>query len=168
MKFSEIQLYQLPREVKTFLAAFLILLSAAVAIGLVYLYHTTNYTPEIAVKHYNGSQSENVEDDFEIPDSYEKPISELMITTHNHFFGFAFIFFALGAIFWFNSTITGFWKGFLMVEPLISTLFTFGGIWLVRFVHPGFIYLTVVSSSLIYISFAVMAIVALYELTVKK
>ncbi|OQY69703.1 MAG: hypothetical protein B6D45_12395 [Ignavibacteriales bacterium UTCHB3] len=68
-----------------------------------------------------------------------------------------------------NSTITGnFGKGFLMVEPLISTLFTFGGIWLVRFVHPGFIYLTVVSSSLIYISFAVMAIVALYELTVKK
>lgn len=164
---SEIKLFQLQKQLKIFLAAFLLLLSSAVATGLVFLYHTTSYQPEKAVEHYNGSPQDQ-SGDFDIPEKYEKPVSELLITTHNHLFGFSFIFLALGGIFWFNSTISGFWKSFFMVEPLFSTLFTFGGIWLVRFVHPSFIYLTVVSSSLIYISFLVMASVCFYELLLKR
>jgi hypothetical protein len=161
------KLHQLPRDFRIFLSAFVILLSFAVFTGLAFLYHTTKYTPDSAVEHFNGSEpSENP--DFDIPEKYAKPVSELLITTHNHFFGFAFIFLALGTIFYFNSTINGFWKGLLITEPLFSTLFTFGGIWLVRYVHPGFIYLTVISSTLIYISFAVMASVILYELLIKK
>ncbi len=163
----EIQLYKLPKQLRMFLAAFVFLLSAAVATGLIFLYHNTSYQPEKAVEHYNGTP-QNPADEFEIPEKYEKPIGELLITTHNHLFGFSFIFLALGGIFWFNSTLNGFWKGFFMVEPLLSTLFTFGGIWLVRFVHPSFIYLTVLSSTLIYISFLVMAGVSLYELLIKK
>ncbi len=163
---SEIKLFQLPKQLRVFLAAFVFLLSSAVATGLVFLYHTTSYQPEKAVEHYNGSPQDQ-SNDFEIPEKYEKPVSELLITTHNHLFGFSFIFLALGGIFWFNSTLTGFWKGFFMIEPLFSTLFTFGGIWLVRFVHPSFIYLTVLSSSLIYISFLIMASVTLYELLLK-
>lgn len=120
-----------------------------------------------SVEHINGSEPTQ-DSDFEIPEKYAKPVSELLITTHNHFFGFAFIFLALGTIFYFNSTITGIWKGLLITEPLFSTLFTFGGIWLVRYIHPGFIYLTVVSSTLIYLSFAVMVSVILYELLWKK
>lgn len=162
-----IKLYQLPKQLKIFLAAFVFLLSSAVATGLIFLYHTTSYQPEKAVEHYNGSP-QNPADEFEIPEKYEKPIGELLITTHNHLFGFSFIFLALGGIFWFNSTLTGFWKGFFMIEPLFSTLLTFGGIWLVRFVDPSFIYLTVLSSSLIYISFLVMVSVIFYELLIKK
>jgi len=163
----DLKLYLLPKGVKLFLAAFTILLSCAVATGLIFLYQTTSYKPDQAVEHFNGSEAGTTEE-FEIPEKYEKPVSELLISTHNHLFGFAFIFLALGGIFWFNSTISGFWKSFFMVEPLFSTLFTFGGIWLVRFVHPGFIYLTAISSTLIYISFLVMAAVVLYELLWKK
>lgn len=163
----KIKLHLLPKNLKIFLAAFTILLSAAVATGLIFLYHNTSYQPDKAVEHFNGTDTGKA-DEFDIPEKYEKPVSELLITTHNHLFGFAFIFLALGGIFWFNSTISGFWKGFFMVEPLFSTLFTFGGIWLVRFVHPGFIYLTALSSTLIYISFLIMVSVVLYELLIKK
>ncbi len=162
-----IKLHQLPKDYKIFLAAFIILLTFAVLTGLAFLYHTTNYEPNSAVEHFNGSEPTK-DSDFEIPEKYAKPVSELLITTHNHFFGFAFIFLALGTIFYFNSTITGFWKGLLITEPLFSTLFTFGGIWLVRYIHPGFIYLTVISSTLIYLSFALMTGVVLYELLIKK
>ncbi|MBK7866355.1 MAG: hypothetical protein IPJ75_04820 [Ignavibacteriales bacterium] len=79
-----INLHQLPKDFKIFLSAFIILLSFAVATGLAFLYHTTNYEPNSAVEHFNGSEPTQ-DSDFEIPEKYAKPVSELLITTHNHF-----------------------------------------------------------------------------------
>ncbi len=98
----------------------------------------------------------------------EKPISEMLITTHNHILGFSFIFFITGMIFYFNSIISGFWKSFLLIEPTISIVITFGSIWLMRFVHEDFVYLTILSSVILYLSFFIMAGVSAYELKFKK
>lgn len=160
-------LFELEKKLKHFLAVFLVVLSIGVLVGLSFLYYTTNYSATGAVTRFNGSEV-NQDDEFAIPENYPKPISEMLITTHNHIFAFALIFFALGGIFYFNSLIKGFWKVFFLTEPLLSVIVTFGSIWLVRFVNPDFIILTIISSTFIYISYFIMVSVCLYELLFKK
>jgi len=163
-----IKLYQLEKSLKIFLSVFVIVLSLGVLTGLTYLSQTTSYSTEKAIERFNGSQINAEEEIMDIPESYPKPISEMLMTTHNHIIGFALIFFATGLIFYFNSVIYGFWKLFLMIEPLVSTIVTFGSIWGMRYISVDFVYLAAFSSSLIYLSFFTMTGIIFYELVFKK
>ena len=165
MKFK---LHDLDKTLKYFLIAIIFVLSTGMVTGLIYLNYTTNYSPDGAAQRFNGSDELNSEDEFDIPDNYPKPISEMLITTHNHILGFSFIFFIMGIIFYFNSIVKGFWKSFLLIEPTISIVITFGSIWLMRFVHKDFVYLTILSSTILYLSFFVMAGISLFELKFMK
>ena len=162
------KLFELDKALKNFLIAILFVLTTGLGTGLIYLNYTTDYTPKGVIQRYNGTNFEQEMDDFDIPENYPKPISEILITTHNHILGFSFIFFITGFIFYFNSIINGFWKSFLLIEPPISIVITFGSIWLMRFVHENFVYLTICSSIILYFSFFLMASVSVYELKFKK
>ncbi|MBE2281342.1 MAG: hypothetical protein IAE91_13200, partial [Ignavibacteriaceae bacterium] len=59
-----IQLFNLDKTLKLFLAAYIILILAGMVSGLAYLYTTTDYTPKGTMERINGSEI-NVEDDFE-------------------------------------------------------------------------------------------------------
>ncbi|MDQ7818436.1 MAG: hypothetical protein RDU14_15520 [Melioribacteraceae bacterium] len=161
-----LKLSLLDKELKTFLAVYLIIIAIGVFIGLIYLSQTTSMTPKGTVERFNGSQTET--DEFDLPDSYPKPISELLVSTHNHILGLSFIFFSAGLIFYFNSIVKGIIKTILMVEPLISIIITFGSIWLIRFVDPAFVYLTFLSSTLMYIGFYVIIFISVFDLLFKK
>lgn len=163
-----IKLYQLDKVLKKFIAAFVIVLSIGVIMGLTYLSQTTNYSPNKAIERFNGTQVNSETENFDIPDSYPKPISEMLITTHNHIIGFSLIIFSVGIIFYFNSILSGFWKLFLMIEPLVSTIVTFGSIWGMRYISKEFVYLAAISSILLYISLFSMISIILYELNFKK
>ncbi len=163
-----IKLFELDKTLKNFLIAILFVLTTGLGTGLIYLNYTTDYTPKGTIQRYNGTDIEQEMDDFDIPEYYPKPISEILITTHNHILGFSFIFFITGLIFYFNSIINGFWKSFLLIEPPISIVITFGSIWLMRFVHENFVYLTFFSSIILYFSFFFMVSVSVYELKFKK
>jgi len=160
----EIKLFQLDKALKTFLATFIVVLTIGVSIGVIYLKFTTKLTSSGTVERYNGSN----ENEFEIAESYPKPISEMLITTHSHVIIFAIIFVAIGFIFYFNSIINGFWKQFLIIEPLISTIITFSSIWGIRYIHKSFVYITIISAILMYVSFYIMSLITLYELIFKK
>ena len=162
------KLYEFDKTLKNFLVAILFVLTTGLGVGLIYLNYTTNYSPKGAAQRFNGTNIEFEMDDIDIPENYPKPISEMLITTHNHILGFAFIFFITGLIFYFNSIINGFWKSFLLIEPTISIVITFGSIWLMRFVHEDFVYFTILSSAILYLSFFIMAGVSAYELKFKK
>ena len=84
------KLFLLDKKLKQFLLAFIITLTFGVSIGLSYLYYTTKYLPSQAVERYNGSEVNEAEE-FDIPENYPKPVSELFITTHNHVLVFSFI-----------------------------------------------------------------------------
>ncbi|RPI65374.1 MAG: hypothetical protein EHM44_00725 [Ignavibacteriales bacterium] len=161
------KLFQLDIQIKQFLFTFIITLSFGVLIGLSYLYYTTNYIPSTAIERINGSEI-NSSDEFNIPEQYPKPVSELLITTHNHIIAFSFIFFFTGGIFYYNSIIVGRIKQLMIIEPFISTIISFSSIWGMRYIHPGFVYVTAISSSLIYISFFMMVSIIIYELKFKK
>lgn len=156
-----INLYQLDPILKKFLFLFIVVLTIGTTIGLVYVRSTTHLSTEGTVHRFAGSEQV---DEFDIPEHYPKPISDMLMTTHNHIISFSLIFLAMGLLFYFNSIITGTWKLLLMIEPLISTLLTFGSIWGIRFISPAFATLTIVSGVLMYISFYIMAGIMVYEL----
>lgn len=161
-------LFQLEKKIKSFLLAFVLTLSFGVSTGLIYLYYTTEYKPNVAVKRYNGSEIMNLDDAMDIPEYYPKPVSELLITTHTHVITFSLIFLCLGGIFYFNSIITGFFKQFLIIEPFVSTIISFSSLWAMRFIDPAFVYITAISSTMIYLSYLIMVSVVIYELSLKK
>lgn len=161
----EFELYRFNKPLKRFLTFFLITLTCGMIVGLVYLNQTTSLSADGTINRISGSQQEA---GFDILDYYPKPISELLITTHNHIIGFALIFFVIGGLLYFNTIVNGFWKNFLMIEPLISILVTFGSIWGLRFISTDFIYITIVSSLLLYTSYFVIVFIILYELNFKN
>ena len=159
-----IRLYELPRKLKLLCFLTVFNITVGLGVGLYYVGYTTQYSPSGTSEHFAGSK---ISDDFDIPDKYPKPFSELLNTTHTHVISMTFIFIITGGIFFFNSIITGSIKTFLIVEPFISIIVTFGGIWLVRFIHPGFSYLVILSGILMYLSFFIMASTIFYELSIK-
>ncbi|MBI5661100.1 MAG: hypothetical protein HZC46_03035 [Ignavibacterium album] len=160
-----VNIYQFPKQLKNMISALLLSLTFGVILGLGFLYYTTSYSPIEAIERYNGSQ---VSDEFEIVENYPKPISEIFITTHNHIIAFTLIFTLVCTIFYFSSILKNGWKNFLLIEPFISIIISFGSLWLMRFVNPGFAYLMAVSSTLIYLSYFIMVGLILYEIFFKK
>ena len=158
------KLYEFPNKLKLLCFLTVFNITVGVGVGLYYVGYTTQYSSIGTSEHFAGSK---VSDDFDIPDKYPKPISELLNTTHTHVISMTFIFLIIGGIFYFNSIITGSMKIILIVEPFISIMATFGGIWLIRFIHSGFSYLVILSGILMYMSFFIMAITIFYELLVK-
>ena len=155
------RLFELPEKVRYFFAAFLLVLTIGVSIGLVYVNRTTAMTADGTTEHYAGS---TFGDELDIPDKYPKEIEGMLLTTHTHLISFSFIFFFLGALFYMNSIVTSGWKTFLMIEPFVSVLGTFGSIWGIRFIAPEFAYITMISGILMYLTYYIMVAVMLYEL----
>lgn len=163
---NKIKLSAIDKQLKIFLVIYLVTVMVGVSVGIIYLSQTTSLTPKGTVERFNGSEMEM--NNLEVPESFPKPISELLISTHNHILGLSFIFFSVGLIFYFTSIVKGTIKTILMVEPMVSITITFGSIWLVRFIYPGFVYLTFVSSFLMYTGFYTIIFISLYELLIKK
>ncbi len=159
------RLVDLPQKVKLFLGAFLVLMTIGVTVGLVYVNQTTGMTGQGTTEHYAGSE---IKDEIDIPEKYPKEFESMLLTTHTHLISFAFIFFFLGAIFYMNSIITGGWKTFLLIEPFVSVLGTFGSIWGVRYSSDFWSMAIMVFGFLTYISYYLILAVILYELLLKK
>ena len=155
------KLHQLDNSLKYFLSLFLIVLTIGITIGLIYVRSTTNISAEGTVHRYAGSEAK---DEFDIPEHYPKPISDMLMTTHNHIISFAMTFGMIGLLFYFNSMIMGTWKFILMAEPLISTIITFGSIWGIRFIAPEFASITMIAGILMYLTYYIMVGIMLYEL----
>ena len=162
---TQIRLYTLPTPLRWLLFLTVFNITVGTGVGLYYVAQTTHLSPEGTTEQFSGS---NTETDFDIPEKYPKPVSELLTTTHNHILSLTLISLILGGIFFFNSTISGSIKSFLILEPFISILLTFGGIWLVRFIQPLFVYVVMLSGILMYSCYFIMAGVILYELGWKK
>lgn len=158
-------LVDLPRKVKLFLSAFLVLMTIGVTVGLVYVNLTTRMTGQGTTEHYAGSE---MKDEMDILEKYPKEFESMLLTTHTHLISFAFIFFFLGATFYMNSTITGGWKTFLMIEPFVSVLGTFGSIWGIRYGSDIWSMAIMVFGVLTYVSYYFIVSIILYELLRKK
>ncbi|MCF7796445.1 MAG: hypothetical protein K9N11_04310 [Lentisphaeria bacterium] len=162
MILENLTLSQLPVTLKRVLLAMLITLTVGVSLGLSLVFFTTSAHPEGISRHYQGDQPV---DELEIPEKYPMPVKELLITTHNHILTFTFIFGILGILIQFVSRLTPSMKQSLGLEPFLSILLTFGSMWGIRFIHSGFVWLMLASSMVMYLSFYLMVVLLVMDLT---
>ena len=158
-------LNQLSSNVRYFLLVFIVCLTIGVTVGLVYVWKTTSMSPAGASEHYSGSV---VSGDLDIPEKYPKSVESMLLTTHTHVISFAMIFLVLGGIFSLNSLIKGSLKTFVIIEPFITVLGTFGSIWGMRYRSSVYSYLSIIFGVMTYFTFYFMVGVVLYDLILKK
>ncbi len=149
---------------RLFITAFLIVLTAGYAIGLLFVDHTSRSTPTGLEEQFRGTEQQTQSEELR----YEKSEDEMYIFLHNHIFSLSLIFFAVGGIFYFSSMVGNPIKTFLITEPFMAIITTFGGIWLMRFVAPGFSWLVLISGTLMVGCYIAMVILILVELWIKK
>lgn len=144
---------------RLFLTAFLLVLTAGYVTGLLFVGRETGGTADGFAAQFLGT-----------PDGggtelrFEKSPREMFVFLHNHLLALSLVFFALGGIFRFSSLVSPFWKGLLMVEPMLALLTTFGGIAAMRFLDPEFRWLVILSGASVHIGFAAMTVLILAEL----
>ena len=155
------KLNQLNSSLRLLTVAYLIVLGIGVATGIIYVAATTSMSPSGTIERYIGN-----DDDWEPKQA--KEFVDLISQAHQHIVMFSFIFLSIGLIFSRNSIIKGPLKLFLIIEPFISIIVTFGGFFILRYLMPNFVYIIIISSTLMYACFYIMMFVSLYDLLLKN
>ena len=162
---NKLYLKDLDCDAKYFLSAFLITMAIGIAIGLFYVYITTNMSSTGVVEQFNGSELKNVT---EIPEKFPKPLENMFLTKHDHILSFAMISMFIGAIFYFSSIITGKLKTILLIEPFVSSVLMFASMWIMKYINSSFVILIILSAIATYLCWYIMIGASLYELLKKK
>jgi hypothetical protein len=129
------------RQVRLFVTAFLVVITAGYSVGLLFVEHSTGVRPSGITEQVRGNETDAGATEVR----YEKSAREMFIFIHNHVLSLALVFAALGGVFLFCSIVPGRLKTFLLVEPFVAIVTTFGGMALVRYVSPHFSWLVLVS-----------------------
>ena len=152
------------RTLRLFITAFLALVTAGYAVGLSYVGHTTSNTVHGLSEQFRGTPESSSVSELK----YAKSADEMSILLHNHVLSLSLVFFCVGGVFYFSSLVNPGIKRFLMIEPIAAIATTFGGIWLVRFVSSSFSWLVLVSGVSMAGCLAVMALLILWALWMKR
>lgn len=112
------------KELKVLTTLFLITLSIGFYLGLGFVNHTTNNEAKGIVENYNGNEADETAETMK----FKKSKHEIFNILHTHFLSLSVIFFLLGFLLY-GVKMNSLWRNFLMIEPLLSVLLTFGGIY---------------------------------------
>jgi hypothetical protein len=148
------------RTLRAFLTAFLVVLTIGYATGLLFVEQTTCLTSSGIQEQMLGNEESTVATEMK----YAKSVSEMYVFLHNHILSVTMIMMVVGSIFYFSSIVGEGTKRFLLVEPFVAVLTTFGGIALVRFVSPHFSWLVLLSGVSLFVCYAAMLALILKEL----
>jgi len=156
-------IFLLPKEIKVLIGVFVIVLSIGFFSGLLFVGETSSVNPNGIEEQYLGNEHD---EDAEVM-KFKKSDQEMLSIVHSHILSMSLIFFLLGLI----VSITKLKqrvKIFLMVEPLLSVLLTFGGLY---FMWTGVIwmkYIVMFSGTLMTLSFLLSVVIILKQLFEKK
>ncbi len=153
----------LPKEIKIFIASFVIILSIGFFTGLFFVNETSSAAPAGIEENYLGNEDD---DNAEIM-KFRKSEREMLTIVHTHILSMSFIFFLLGILVWMTK-LSKKVKLFLTVEPFFSVILTFGGIYLLWSGILWMKYVVIFSGILMTLTFAASAIVVLYQLTLRS
>jgi hypothetical protein len=142
----------LPREINQVLFFSVIALTIGMILGIYFIKLNSGTKPSTIIEHYNGSENTDNFNEMKMA----KPLIQLVLTVHNHIISFVLIFTYVSILFYFVHSIGNRMKRFLMIEPFISILVTFGSMFLIRYIDPNFVFLMIFSSSVMYLSYFVM------------
>jgi hypothetical protein len=156
-------IHTLPRYVKQFVAAFVIVLSVGYFIGLNFVRQTDSTDTKGLVENYLGNEDA---EDLTVM-KFKKGEREMLTILHTHILSISFIFFMLGGLVAITSLPPKL-KSFLMIEPFVSILLTFGGIY---FMWKGMLWMkwiVMVSGILMTVVYVVAAGAVLLQLVVSE
>ena len=155
-------LFTFPKEIKLLIGSFLVVLSIGFYTGLSFVNETSSANPNGIVENYLGN--EDIED-AEIM-KFKKSPREMLTIVHSHILSMSLIFFLLGLIVAFTQLNTRL-KLFLMVEPFVSVLLTFGGIYFLWQGITWLKYVIMISGTLMTLSFVVSTSIIFSQLLKK-
>ena len=155
-------LLKLPSGIKWFIGTFVLVLSVGFSTGLLFVSQTTTATSTGLVENYLGNE-EDLEAEVM---KFKKGEREMLTIVHTHILSMSLIFFLLGILVWMTK-IPHRLKMFLTIEPLLSVIFTFGGIYLMWSGLLWMKYVVILSGFLMTSSFGISVIMVLYQLIQK-
>ncbi len=156
-------LNQFPKEIKTVIFVFIMVLSIGFYGGLSFVRNTTSMSVSGIETHYLGNEND---EDAEVM-KFKKNKREILTVVHNHILSLSVIFFLLSLILS-TTSINKKLKYFLMIEPFVSVVLTFGGIYLMWTGVIWFKYIVIISGIFMTLSFILASFSILYELVFIK
>lgn len=156
-------IHNFPKEIKALIIAFLIILSIGFFTGLLFVNDTTQMGSEGIETQYLGNEA----DEDATVMKFKKSHREVLTLVHNHILSLSVVFFFVSLILS-TTSINKRFKKFLMIEPFISLLLTFGGIYILWTGVLWFKYIIMVSGILMTFSYAAAVIIILQQLLSEK
>ncbi|WP_299158678.1 hypothetical protein [uncultured Tenacibaculum sp.] len=152
-----------PKEIKLLILAFICTLSIGFFGGISFVKDTTNSNPKGIEERYLGNENDEEASTMK----FKKSKGEIKTMVHNHILSLSVIFFLLAAIL----STTGINKKvklFLMIEPFVSIVLTFGGIYLMWTGITWMKYIIMASGLFMTMSFGLSVLIILSQLRIKK
>ncbi|PWI30136.1 hypothetical protein DI383_06625 [Flavobacteriaceae bacterium LYZ1037] len=152
-------IYTFPKEIKLLIAAFIIVLSVGFFTGLLFVGETSSTNPHGIEEQYLGNEN----NESATVMKFKKSEKEMLTLVHNHILSMSIIFFLVGIILSttrLNKTL----KLFLIIEPFLSVILTFGGLYLL---WAGFYwtkYIVMFSGILMTLTFSLSVLIILKQL----
>ncbi|NOR29078.1 MAG: hypothetical protein GQ540_11180 [Lutibacter sp.] len=156
-------IHQFPKEIKLVIFIFMITLSVGFYGGLSFVNNTTSMQPSGVESNYLGNENDEDADVMK----FKKSKREILTIVHNHILSLSVIFFLLSLILS-TTSINKKLKYFLMVEPFLSVLLTFGGIYLLWSGVLWFKYIIIFSGILMTFTFVLATFLIVYQLLFSK
>lgn len=129
--------------------------------SLGFVWYTTGMRPGGIADRYRGVDPSQGGD---APMQFPKPMEEMLRITHTHLLSLLVIFLISGAALLLCARVSPRAKRFLVAEPFVAILVSFGALWGTRFADPRFAWLLAASSGSMALVFYVQCALVLREL----
>ena len=156
-------IYTFPKELKLLIAAFVIVLSVGFYTGLLFVGETSGAQPNGIEEQYLGNEAD---EDAEVM-KFRKSQREMLTIIHTHILSMSFIFFLLGIIL-VTTDLSRKLKIFLLIEPFVSVILTFGGLYVLWTGLSWMRYIVILSGILMTMTFVMSTIIIFMQLCKKS
>ncbi|MBL4746025.1 MAG: hypothetical protein JKY08_06630 [Flavobacteriaceae bacterium] len=156
-------IHQFPKEVKLLIGAFVLVLSVGYYTGLAFVHETTDSTPTGIEEQYLGNEN----DEEALVMKFKKKKQSMITLIHNHTISLSVLFFMISLLVSmtsYNKTL----KKIVMIEPFVSIVVSFGGIYFLWLGFTSLKYIVIISGMLMTLSFVTATLMILTSLFKKS
>ena len=157
------KIHSFTKPTKLLIGFFIVTLSFGYFTGVYYINQNTHFETKGVEEHYLGNEDDENAEEMK----FKKPEKDIINMIHNHVMSMSIIFVLLGVIL-LTTSIHPLLKKFLIIEPFISIILTFGGIWMLWKGLVWMKYVVMISGSLLTVVFTLSVILILYQLIKKQ
>lgn len=151
-------IHSFPKEIKLLITVFVITLNVGFFTGINFVKETSTFQTKGIEINYLGNEDDEEAEEMK----FKKSKKEILTLIHNHILSMSIIFFLLGGLLSLTS-VNKKLKTFLIVEPFISIVLTFGGIYVLWSGIIWFKYIVILSGLAMTLTFILSSFLVLRE-----